>query len=88
MEGQWVFGGDEEDSRKSFILTVEDKVKNLVAYSRMNRTRQHHSERLLESILELVQVRIHPQDSEPLGRIYKSRRIGRSRYDTKKQEGD
>lgn len=25
MEGQWVFGGIEEDSRKCFIVTVEDR---------------------------------------------------------------
>lgn len=80
MEGQWVFGGIEEDSKKCFIVTVEDrgeKKKNFIeAYSRMDRTRQHHSERLLESILELVQVRIHPQGSEPLGRICKFRSRG------------
>lgn len=25
MEGQWVFGGIEEDSRKCFVVTVEDR---------------------------------------------------------------
>ena len=27
MEGQWVFGGIEEDSRKSFIETVENRTE-------------------------------------------------------------
>ena len=33
VEGQWVFGGVEEDSRKSFIVTVEDRTeerKNII----------------------------------------------------------
>ena len=27
MEGEWVFGGIEEDSRKCFIVTVEDRTE-------------------------------------------------------------
>ena len=33
VDGQWVFGGIEEDSRKSFIITVEDrKEETLLAF--------------------------------------------------------
>lgn len=78
VEGQWVFGGIEEDSRKCFIVTVEDRSEKTllsVAYSRMDRTWHYHSERLLKSILQLVQLRVRSQDSKPLGRVCKSRGI-------------
>ena len=31
VEGQWVFGGIEEDSHKSFIVTVEDRSEDTLS---------------------------------------------------------
>ena len=41
VEGQWVFGGIEEDSRKSFIVAVQDRSeKNFTTpNSKVDRTR-------------------------------------------------
>ena len=39
VEGQWVFGGIEEDSRRCFLVAVEDRSEATLAYhKRLDRT--------------------------------------------------
>ena len=76
VEGQWVFSGIEEGSRKCCIVTVEE---------RSEKTLQKHIQEWIKpgttivsdcwKAYSLVQVQIHSQDTEPLSRICKSRVI-------------
>ena len=44
VEGQWVFSGIEQDSRKCFIETVEDRSqKTLILISKMDSARYKHN---------------------------------------------
>ena len=43
VEGQWVFGGIEQDSRKCFVVTVEDRTE-ATPYSGVGRARNDNSQ--------------------------------------------
>lgn len=84
MEGQWVFGGIEEDSRKCFIVTVED---------RSEKTLLKHIQEWIEPGSTIVSDRWKAYSNlAKYGYIHKTVNhsiefVSPERYDTNKQEG-